>query len=83
MKQVEVFRWYLPNPNPRGKPYLSRWHMTAVDAAKHGAIRPEPTSRKMMEVPDSDEERRAAQMADASRIGGAAPGSANDLKRGP
>jgi hypothetical protein len=73
MKQVETFRWYLPNPNPRGKPYLSRWHMSAQDAAARGALRPEPTSRIVREVPDTDDERRAAQIADASRIGGHSP----------
>jgi hypothetical protein len=73
VKTVEVFRWYLPNANPRGKPYLSRWHMSAEDAAKQGAIRPEPSSRIVRELPESEEELRAAQVADASRVGGRSP----------
>jgi hypothetical protein len=73
VKRVETFRWYLPARTERGKPYLSRWHMTAEDAAARGALRPEPTSRIVRELPDTEDELRAAQISDASRIGGRSP----------
>lgn len=47
----EVFRWYLPPKpwaGPRAKPYLSSWHMDAAEAAKLGALRPDPTSRVVL-----------------------------------
>ena len=57
MREVEHFKWWLPNPNPRGRPYLSRWHMTKEDAEKRGAIAPEPHSRMVIMVPETPEER--------------------------
>ena len=61
MRTVETFRWYLPNPNPRGKPYLSRWAMTAAEAAARGAIEPALHTREVREVPETEDERRRAQ----------------------
>jgi hypothetical protein len=72
MKRVEVFRWYLPNANPRGKPYLSRWHMNAEEAAARGAIRPEPSSRIVRDLPDTEDEKRA-QIPQAGSMGGRSP----------
>lgn len=57
MKEVEYHHWYLPNKNPRGKPYLSRWKMSAEDAAARGAIRPEPSSREVRMHAETDAER--------------------------
>lgn len=73
MKRVEVFRWYLPARTERGKPYLSSWHMTAEAAAARGALRPEPTSRIVRELPETAAELRDAQVADASRVNGPSP----------
>lgn len=56
MRQVEYHRWYLPGRTPRSKPYLSSWKMTAEEAAQRGAIRPEPTSREVREIPETPEE---------------------------
>jgi len=61
MRTVETFRWYLPNPNPRGRPYLSRWAMTAAEAAARGAIEPALHTREVREVPETEDERRRAQ----------------------
>jgi hypothetical protein len=57
MKQVEYHLWFLPGKTPRSKPYLSRWKMTAEDAAKLGAIRPEPTSLEVRDVPETEDDR--------------------------
>lgn len=45
MTETELYRWYLPPRFADGKPYLSSSHMDATEAAKLGAIRPEPASR--------------------------------------
>jgi hypothetical protein len=73
MKRVETFRWYLPARSARGKPYLSAWHMSAQEAATRGALRADPASRILRDVPETDAEKWAAQMADASRINGPSP----------
>jgi hypothetical protein len=54
MKQVELFKWWLPAPawKPKGKPYLSSWLMTKEDAEKRGAIRPELSTRMVIDVAD-------------------------------
>jgi hypothetical protein len=56
MKQIEQFKWYLPARNPRGKPYISGWHMTAEEAAKRGALRPEPGTRMVIDVGETPDE---------------------------
>jgi hypothetical protein len=77
MKKVEVFKWYLPprvGSGPRAKPYLSRWKMTAEDAAARGAIRPEPTSRELLAIAETPEEEKQLRRAgDTSALGGPAP----------
>lgn len=42
-----MFRWWLPPGPGRKAPYLSSWHMTAADAAQRGALRPEPSTRRI------------------------------------
>jgi hypothetical protein len=59
MRAVEYFLWYLPpepHRGPRAKPRLSTYKMSAEDAAKRGAIRPEPTSREVRMIPETREE---------------------------
>ncbi|HYE40270.1 MAG TPA: hypothetical protein VEB23_10080 [Ramlibacter sp.] len=55
MKQVEYFRWWLPpapGSGPRAKRRLSSWKMDATEAARHGAIGPEPSTRELRLVPE-------------------------------
>ena len=58
MNQVEFFKWWLPPPlgKPRAKPYLSRWEMDADEAARRGAIRPEPSTRVVRQMAETPEE---------------------------
>jgi hypothetical protein len=71
VKQVEQFRWYMPNPNPRGKPYLTRHSMTRDEATKAGALHPEPTSRRVIDVAETPEEELQVRMrSDTSKLGG-------------
>ncbi|MBI5277965.1 MAG: hypothetical protein HY854_16065 [Burkholderiales bacterium] len=56
MKQVEQFRWYMPPWRKGAKPHLSSWHMDAETAARMGALRPEPSTREVREIPETDEE---------------------------
>lgn len=49
MRTVTLHRYYLPNRNPRGKPYASSWHMTEEDAKKHGAVGVVPGTAKEIE----------------------------------
>jgi hypothetical protein len=78
MKQIEVSKWYLPPKpwaGPRAQPYLSSWVMSADDAAKHSAIRPEPSTRTLIQVPETPEEEAQLRRAgDTSHLGGPAPG---------
>lgn len=57
MRTVTLHRYYLPNPNPRGKPYASRWHMTADEAAKRGALGIVPGSAKEIQEAENEAER--------------------------
>jgi hypothetical protein len=56
MQEVEQFKWWLPPGQGRKKPYLSSWHMTAEEAAKRGALRPETTSRMVIRRPETAQE---------------------------
>lgn len=60
MRRVEYHRYWLPprpGSGPRAKPYLSSWPMDAEAAAKLGAIRPEPSTREVRELPETEAER--------------------------
>lgn len=59
MKTVTLHRYYLPNPNPRGKPYASSWHMTEEDANKLGAVGIVPGTAKVIQEAETDDERMA------------------------
>jgi hypothetical protein len=84
MKEVEQFRWYLPPKpwaGPKAREYLSNWAMTAEEAAKHGAIRPDPSTRTVLKIAETPaEEAQLRRMDDTSALGGPAPGSPSDLK---
>jgi hypothetical protein len=84
MKEVESFRWFLPPKawdGPKAKPYLSAWTMTAEEAAKRGALRPDPSTRTVLLVPETpEEEAQLRRASDTSALGGPAPGSPSDLK---
>lgn len=77
MRNVEIFKWYMPPPahkGPRAKPYLTAYHMDADTAKERGAIRPEPSSRMVIqkaETPEEDEQLRRA--IDTSNQGGELP----------
>lgn len=63
MRPVEFFRWYLPpepHRGPRAKPRLSSYAMSAEEAARVGALRPEPTSREVRLIPETPEESEQA-----------------------
>ena len=50
MKDVEVYKWWLPPKpwgGPRARPYLSSWKMSREEAAKHGAIEPDLNTREV------------------------------------
>lgn len=55
MKEIELYKWWLP-PKPWQRPkaqrYLSRNLMSAEDAAKVGAIEPDLSTRKVIQVDD-------------------------------
>lgn len=50
--KVERFRWWLPPRFPGGRDRVSSWRMSAEQAAKHGALRPDLDSRELVDVPD-------------------------------
>lgn len=85
MKTVEQFRWYLPPKpwaGPKAQPYLSAWAMDAETAKRYGAVRPDPSTRTVVEVPETPEEEAQLRRAtDTSALGGPAPGSPNARKR--
>ena len=63
MRSVEYYRWYMPvEPwrGPRAKPRLTSYHMDAEMAAERGALRPEPNSRQVRQIPETREEIEAA-----------------------
>lgn len=84
MKTVEHYRWLLPAKpwsGPRAQPYLSAWPMSAEDAAKLGAIRPDLSTRTVIQIPETpEEEAELRRRTDTSALGGPAPGSPSDLK---
>lgn len=53
MPDIILHRWWMPARTPKGKPYLSRWAMSDEEAAKAGALRPEPSTREVRHVEDS------------------------------
>lgn len=57
MPEIVLHKYWLPPPawKPKGKPYLSEFLMTAEDAAERGALRPEPSSRKVIQAPEPGE----------------------------
>lgn len=59
MRQVEYFRWWVTAPG-RPRPYLTRFPMTAADAARYPGARPELSTREVRELPETDEERAAS-----------------------
>ena len=60
MKQVELFRWWVRAPG-RKRAHLTDFLMDAATAnAKYPGARPDPTSRTVRAVPESDAEQRAA-----------------------
>jgi hypothetical protein len=60
MREVELFRWWVRAAG-RKRAYLTRFLMDAETAqAQYPGARPEPTSRTIRLVPETDEERRAA-----------------------
>ena len=74
MRPVEFYRWYLLPPvhaGPRAKPRLSRWKMTAATAAERGALRPEPMTREVRMLAETDEEIRRAGQCQSAGIDGA------------
>lgn len=56
MKERELFKWWLPPRWGKGKPYLSSWRMSQEEAQARGAIRPEPSTRLTVPVPQTPEE---------------------------
>lgn len=69
MIEVEFFRWWMPNKNPRGRPYLTRHHMNRADAAAAGAIAPDLSSRVVRKKAETPEElREILQETDTSAI---------------
>jgi len=60
MRAVEYHRYWLPSLGGK-RPHLSRWAMTAEDAAARGALRPEPGTREVRMLAETS--------AEASRMG--------------
>lgn len=58
MKEVEVFYWLRPNPNPRGKPVRTRWKLTREEALSQfgPAAQPDVNSREVRQVATTPEE---------------------------
>lgn len=63
MRQVPTYKWWLPPPvwKPKGKRYLSSWHMDEKDARERGAIEPDLTTLRMRDVPETPEEAQLLQ----------------------
>lgn len=71
VKQVEQFKWFLPGRTPLAKPYLSSWHMTADEAKARGALRPDLSTRTVIDVAETPEEQREIMArTDTSKWGG-------------
>lgn len=70
MKEVEFHRYWLPPPPGRKSPYLSSFVMTSEDAAKRGALRPEPSTRIVRQVAETpEEEAQQRKLSDTSKQG--------------
>jgi hypothetical protein len=62
MKQVEYFRWWVTAPGRR-KPYLTAFPMDAdTAAAQYPGAKPDPSTRQVRRVPDTDAEKLQAMM---------------------
>jgi hypothetical protein len=59
VREVEFHRYWVSAPG-RKRPYLTSFHMTAQAAAKYQDARPEPSSRTVRQMPETEAERRAA-----------------------
>lgn len=60
MKEVEYFQWWVTAPG-RKNAYLTTFLMPAEQAlAQYPGAKPEPSTRKVRQVPETDEERRDA-----------------------
>lgn len=60
MLQVEYFRWWVTAPGRR-RPYLTSFLMPAEQAlATYPGARPEPSTREIRQVPDTEAERSTA-----------------------
>lgn len=59
MKEVEYFRWWVTAPGRR-REYLTSFAMSAEEAARYPGARPEPATREVRRLPESDGEIRAA-----------------------
>ena len=75
-KEIEQFKWYLPAKLPRRKPYLSRWRMTAQEAAAQGAFRPELTSRMVIRIAETELEAGLHRLSTDTSPGAAARAAA-------
>jgi hypothetical protein len=59
MRRVEFFRWWVTAPG-RKRPYLTSFPMDAQTAAsQYPGARPEPTTREVRQVPETEAERDA------------------------
>ena len=63
MRTVIFSKYYLANPNPRGKRRPSTWKMSPEDAAARGLTEIVPGTSEPREVPESEEEERRTQVA--------------------
>ena len=56
MKEVEFFRWYIPEFSS-GKLYLSRYRMSVEQAQKRfPGCKPDPRTREVWSLPETPEE---------------------------
>lgn len=60
MQTVEYFRWWVSSPGCK-RPYLTSFVMSAEEAQRYPGARPEPSTRIVRQVPETEEERLAAQ----------------------
>lgn len=58
MRTVEYFRWWVTAPG-RKRPYLTNFPMPADQAlAQYPGAKPEPSTRELRQVPETDQEQR-------------------------
>jgi hypothetical protein len=61
MRDEEVFRWWV-TVRPGQREYLTRYLLDESTARRtYLTARPEPSTRQVRQVPDTEEERRTAQ----------------------